>query len=62
MVSLLERKGYTVHQSQHNDFTRVGLVYECIDKDLEEYLQGVRKQISSKAWYLDPDLEVPYVQ
>lgn len=62
MVSLLESKGYEVHRSIHNGFTRVGLVYECMDEDLENFLQNIRKKISGKAWYLDPELEVPYNQ
>lgn len=60
MSSLLEQKGYEVYQSQYQDFNRVGLKYECIDEDLVEYLQDIRQNISKLAWYLDPDLEVPY--
>lgn len=62
MVSLLERKGYTVYQSEYKGFTRVGLKYECENEDLEAYLHSVRKKISKKAWYLDPDLVVPYLR
>ncbi|MEM9546991.1 MAG: hypothetical protein AAGA77_13505 [Bacteroidota bacterium] len=60
MVSLLERKGYEVYQSEYKGLQRVGITYECADEDLEEYLHDIRKTISKKAWYLDPDLEVPY--
>jgi len=60
MISLLERKGYTVYQSEYKGYSRIGLKYECIDKDLEEYLHAIRKNISKKAWYLDPELVVPY--
>jgi len=60
MTSLLERKGYEVYRSSYQGFTRIGLKYECIDEDLEAYLQSIRKKISKKAWYLDPELEVPY--
>lgn len=62
MISLLERKGYKVHQSEYKGFARVGILYECEDEDLESYLQDIRKKISSKAWYLDPELEVPYLR
>ena len=60
MASLLERKGFTVYQSEYEGFKRVGLKYTCIDEDLEAYLQNIRKNISKKAWYLSPELEVPY--
>jgi len=60
MVSLLERKGYNVYQSEYKGFKRVGLKYECVDEDLETYLHQIRKKISKKAWYLDPSLDVPY--
>ena len=62
MVSLLERKGYEVYRSEYKGFTRVGLKYECVDEDLEAYLQEVRNKISKRAWYLDPELKVPYGQ
>jgi len=60
MVSLLERRGYKVYQSEYKGFTRVGIKYECIDEDLEAYLHTIRKKISKRAWYLDPTLDVPY--
>ena len=60
MVSQLERKGYTVYQSEYKGFSRVGLKYDCADEDLEAYLQNIRKKISKKAWYLSPHLDVPY--
>lgn len=62
MISLLERKGYKVHQEEYKGFNRVGIKYECANEDLELYLQNIRKKISSKAWYLDPELEVPYLK
>jgi hypothetical protein len=61
MVSLLERKGYKVHQSEYKGFTRVGIKYNCANVDLEDYLQDIRKKISKRAWYLEPDLDVPYL-
>ncbi|MDF1699144.1 MAG: hypothetical protein P1U56_25040, partial [Saprospiraceae bacterium] len=62
MTSLLERKGYKAFKSVYKGYTRVGFKYACDNEDLEEYLQEVRKTISKKAWYLDPDLEVAYSQ
>ncbi len=62
MVSLLERKGYKVYQSEYKGYKRVGLKYECIDEDLEAFLHDIRKKISKRAWYLDPSLDVPYLK
>ena len=62
MASLLERKGYKVFRSEYKGFTRIGLRYECGDEDLEAYIQNIRKKISKRAWYLDPDLDVPYAK
>ncbi len=62
MVSLLERKGYEVYQSEHKGFKRVGLRYECANENLETYLQNIRKKISKRAWYLDPNLDITYLK
>lgn len=58
MEALLMKKGYTVHKSVHNGLTRIGITFECMDKNLEDYVQDIRKTIDPKAWYLDPELEV----
>ena len=60
MTSLLERKGYSVYRSEYKGFTRIGIRYECSNEDLEAYLKNIRNKVSKKAWYLDPDLDVPY--
>lgn len=62
MVSLLERKGYQVFQSEYKGLTRVGIKYDCRNENLESYINDIRKKVSKKAWYLDPDLDVPYAK
>lgn len=60
LMSLIERDGKTVYRSQHNGNTRVGLKFDCTDVDIEAYLTDIRKRLSSKAWYLDPSVNIPY--
>ena len=53
------RKGYKVYTEQHNEWTRIGLLFNCKDNDLVENIQSIRKNIEKMAWYLIPDFEVP---
>jgi len=53
-------KGYTPYTESYNGFDRVGIVFDCLDKDLVDYLQDIRSKINQKAWFLSPQMEVPY--
>ena len=53
--------GYTVYTEQRGIYTRVGLKFQCQNTDLESFIQTIRKDISPKAWYLDPELYVAYL-
>lgn len=60
MISLIEREGKNVYQSQYQGKTRVGFKFDCTEVEIEEYLNDVRERLSSKAWYLDPTVSIPY--
>lgn len=60
LISLIEREGKKVYTSQYKDKTRVGFSFDCQNENLHEYLNDIRQRLSSKAWYLDPNLAVPY--
>ncbi|MFT4534913.1 MAG: hypothetical protein ACJA1A_002512 [Saprospiraceae bacterium] len=60
MISLIERDGKKIHTSQYKGMTRVGFSYDCSSVDIDVYLNEVRKRLSSKAWYLDPIVSIPY--
>jgi hypothetical protein len=60
MISLIEREGKKAYTSQYNGMTRVGFSFDCSDVDIDVYLNEIRKRLSSKAWYLDPTVSIPY--
>ena len=60
MINLVERNGYKSYQEEYGSYTRVGLTFDCEDVDLASYLAKVRRQISRRAWYLQPELYVEY--
>jgi len=60
MMSLIERDGKKVYKSQYQGKTRVGFSFDCSDVELDVYLNEIRKKFSTKAWYLDPIVSIPY--
>lgn len=60
MKDLITKAGYTSYSEKNGVYTRVGLEFDCTDVNLEEYIQQVRKSISPRAWYLNPELYVAY--
>ncbi len=60
MERLLESKGYDVYVEEYGPYTRVGFRFDCSEEDLPSYLNRVRRNVSSKAWYLLPELYVEY--
>ncbi len=60
MISVIERDGKQAYTSQYKGITRVGFTFECSNVDLDVYLTDIRKRLSSKAWYLDPTVSIPY--
>lgn len=60
MRDKLSSSGYELYEESFHDLTRIGLVFSCEDTDLNIFIQEVRKNVSEKAWYLDPELTVPY--
>ena len=60
MQDELTRQGYEVYKEVYGNLTRVGIGFKCQDADLEAYIQDVRRRLSAKAWYLDPELYVEY--
>ncbi|MFT6336223.1 MAG: hypothetical protein ACJATI_002979 [Halioglobus sp.] len=60
MISLVEREGKKAYTSQYKGKTRVGFSFDCSDVDIDVYLNDIRERLSSKAWYLDPTVAIPY--
>jgi hypothetical protein len=58
MIEKLQSKGYQVYTEQHNNFTRVGISFDCENIDLKEYIYEIRNTISKDAWYLIPSITV----
>lgn len=53
-------KGYQPYDEFHNGLNRVGLIFNCLDEDLIDFLQLIRRDIEPKAWYRIPGFEVAY--
>lgn len=51
----IESKGYSAYIEETANSNRVGVVFNCGEYDLKDYLSEVRKHINNKAWYLRPD-------
>lgn len=62
MSQLIEQAGYEIYIEDRNGFTRVGLSFECMDVDKSTFIKKIRSEISAKAWYLKPDLYVPFAE
>jgi len=60
MISKVQRANLPLYTSQYKGYTRVGFEVECTGVDLDEYLTEVRRKFASKAWYLDPSVDIPY--
>ncbi len=56
----LKNRGYSVYVEEYGPYTRVGFEFDCTGKNLEAYIQDIRRSIESKAWYLQPELHVDY--
>jgi nucleoid DNA-binding protein len=62
MSQRIEQAGYEIYIEDRNGFTRVGLSFECMDVDNSAFIKKIRSEISAKAWYLKPDLYVPFAE
>lgn len=60
MQDILSRDGYEVYKEVNGGMTRIGIIFNCQNIDLVEYLQNIRRSYSAKAWYLRPELYVEY--
>lgn len=60
MQRRIESMSYSSFTQENGIYTRVGLIFPCDSKNLENFIREVRQQISPKAWYLQPELYVAY--
>jgi len=60
MIEKIRSFGYQPYTEVNGVYLRTGLIFECSDTDLESFIRQVRRQISAKAWYLQPELYVAY--
>ena len=50
-------EGYNTLIEQDNSRSRVIIKFDCLEKDLVDFLVEVRENISPKSWYLLPHFE-----
>jgi hypothetical protein len=60
MMADVENAGHNLYIGVKGDLTRVGLTFNCAKEDLVSYLQKIRKNYVTEAWYLVPELHVEY--
>jgi len=53
-------RGYQPYSEFHNGLNRIGIQFECLDHDLIEFIQKIRRDIEPKAWYRIPGYRVAY--
>jgi nucleoid DNA-binding protein len=53
-------RGFQPFDEYHNGFNRIGIIFDCLDKDLVDFIQEVRRDIDPKARYRIPGFEVAY--
>lgn len=54
----LIRKNLQPYTEIYGDYTRVGILFECQEEDLVNYLKKIRRTLEKHAWYLNPDMGV----
>lgn len=59
MRDKIVRAGLQPYSEISGDFTRVGIIFECGENDLVEYIGQIRNTFDKYAWYLSPEMEVP---
>lgn len=60
MRNKIINRGYQPFDEYHNGFNRIGIIFDCLDKDLVDFIQEIRRDIDPKAWYRIPGFEVAY--
>ncbi len=60
MRELLDGLGYDTYTETYGRLTRVGLEFDCRDKDLRSYITNIRREIEKQSWYLDPEAHIDY--
>ena len=58
MLDRIRRAGYTPYDDNYNDVKRVGIRYLCEEKDLENFINEVRKKFGARAWSLVPRVSI----
>ena len=58
MVAKIERLGYQVYKEKYGQHIRVGFTFPCGETNLKVFIEEIRAKLSSKAWYLVPDLAI----
>jgi len=52
-------KGFKSEILSDGNKRRVVVAFDCLEHDLKDYLLEVRRKVSSKSWYLQPEYELP---
>lgn len=52
--------GYDPYIARHNNFDRVGIIFNCKGVDLVSYINEIREEFNIESWYLEPQLVVPH--
>ena len=60
MRNRIIERGYQPFDEYHNGYNRVGIIFDCLDQDLVDFLQEIRRNIEPKSWYRIPGFDVAY--
>lgn len=52
------RAGYSPYTESMQGMTRVGVLFQCEEYDLEDHIRTLRRSFSRDAWYLIPEMDV----
>jgi len=58
MKDKLMRAGLSPYTESHQGMTRVGVLFQCEEHDLEDYIHTLRRSFDKGAWYLSPRMDV----
>ena len=58
MSDRIKAKGYTPFRDVKYDANRVGVQFNCAEKDAKEMLEEIKAKFNSDAYYLQPNITI----
>ncbi|MFT4565418.1 MAG: hypothetical protein ACI9FN_000371 [Saprospiraceae bacterium] len=56
-IDQIKKSGFFVQLVENGDGYRVVIVFDCNDHNLKEYLNKIKNEVTSNAWYLSPNIK-----